>query len=67
MSPDLAARVEALEAERLHPSRDEVLANPLRDLIGLLDRLLSDPPPADPVPGPPDRPTPEITEETNHG
>lgn len=36
-----------LEAERLRPSRDETPADPWRDLIRLLDELLSDPPPPD--------------------
>ena len=41
-----------LEAERLTPSRDETPADPLRDLIAVLDRLLSDPPPPDSRPVP---------------
>ncbi|WP_433520092.1 hypothetical protein ACQP2T_63870 (plasmid) [Nonomuraea sp. CA-143628] len=37
-----------LEAERLRSTRDEKPADPWRELIGALDRLLTDP-------GPPDR------------
>ena len=52
MSPDLAARLEALEAERLRPSRDETPSNPLRELIALLHQALTDPP----LPVPEDEP-----------
>jgi hypothetical protein len=51
--------VDQLEAERIRGSRDETPANPLRDLIAALDRMLRSP-------GPPDFPTPttdKITEE----
>jgi hypothetical protein len=41
------AALHRLEAERLRPSRDETPADPWRDLIRLLDELLSDPPPPD--------------------
>ena len=61
--PSLVA-VYQLEAERLRPSRDEKPADPMRELIALLDRLLTHPGPPDPAPVlppvPPDR-TPEET------
>ena len=64
--PSMAA-VYQLEAERLRPSRDEKPSDPMRELIALLDRLLTNPGPPDPSrpvlpPVPPDRPeTPEET------
>lgn len=71
--PSLAA-VYQLEAERLRPSRDEKPSDPMRELIALLDRLLTNPGPPDPAPVlppvPPDRPeTPTTTptkETTSH-
>ncbi|MER7361870.1 hypothetical protein [Nonomuraea wenchangensis] len=52
----------ALEAERLRPTRDETPANPMRELIALLDRMLTDPGPPDLFPLPP-----TDTEETPNG
>lgn len=55
-----ASVVNRLEAERLGGSRDEKPADHMRDLIALLDQLLTHPGPPDRVrsglpPGPPDR------------
>lgn len=57
MTDPTQAALYRLEAERLRPSRDETPADPWRDLIRLLDELLSDPPPPD------SRPVPEETPE----
>lgn len=40
----------SLEAERLRPTRDETPPNPMRELIALLDQMLTNPGPPDPPP-----------------
>lgn len=70
MTDPTASALLSLEAERLRTTRDEKPADPLRELIGALDRLLTAPGPTDAerfgssalLPGLPDSPN-KITEE----